>query len=302
MRGILDELGSLEGTDKNELTHDYLRHYERLVGALRDDPFTLLEIGVAGGGSLRTWSRYFTRATIVGVDINPDCRKHAGERRIVEIGSQAEQKFLDGLGAKYQPTVIIDDGSHRADHILFAFDVLYPYLRPGGLYIIEDLHFHIGEQGKALRGEASVAPLEHFARLSVGVACPGSVDDPIVRSMDSIEFFHGCVAVRKREEARVDSIAQKRALVERANRAEIWSAFAGYVLMHGGDPTEAANAARRAVQLSPTSAGFYNQLSAALERVGDRAGAIAAVQQAVSLDPNYAPFRDRLSDLAASVQ
>ena len=68
--GILDELGILHGTDKGSLGHGYLGHYERILGPLRDEPITILEIGVSDGASLRMWADYFTRATIVGVDIN----------------------------------------------------------------------------------------------------------------------------------------------------------------------------------------------------------------------------------------
>jgi hypothetical protein len=98
MTGILDELGLLEGTDKNALTNDYLRHYERAVGTLRDEPITLLEIGVERGGSLRTWLKYFTRATIVGVDIKPECTKFATDRCVVEIGSQPNAAILSKFG------------------------------------------------------------------------------------------------------------------------------------------------------------------------------------------------------------
>lgn len=61
MVAILDELGILEGTDKGSITHDYLRSYERLLRSYRDRSITLLEIGVARGGSLRTWANFSRR-------------------------------------------------------------------------------------------------------------------------------------------------------------------------------------------------------------------------------------------------
>lgn len=36
--------------------------------------------------------------------------------------------------------IIIDDGSHMVRHVIASFEALFPYLRRGGLYIIEDLH------------------------------------------------------------------------------------------------------------------------------------------------------------------
>jgi hypothetical protein len=36
--------------------------------------------------------------------------------------------------------VVIDDGSHVADHARQSFEYHLPLLSPGGLYVIEDLH------------------------------------------------------------------------------------------------------------------------------------------------------------------
>lgn len=299
MTGILDELGLLEGTDKNSLTHGYLRHYERVVGPHRDEPITLLEIGVERGGSLRTWARYFTRATIVGVDIKPDCAKHAGDRRIVEIGSQADAAFLTELGVKYQPTVIIDDGSHLADHILLTFQTLWPYLQHGGTYIVEDIHFHVGASASELRGGASVSPVEYFQKLAGYAVSSNASIEKVVHFIDTIEFWHGGVAIRKRPAPEADPFAEKRRLVERANLPDIWGAFAMFVLQHHGDPAEAAAAARRACALAPSEAVHSYQLSCALEQSGDVRGAIDAARVAVALDPGFTMFRERLARLEA---
>jgi cephalosporin hydroxylase len=132
MGDSLDAYGILNGTDKSSLNHDYLRHYERILGHLRYEPITLLEIGVFRGGSLHMWSDYLEKALIVGVDIRPECAEYAGDRREVEIGSQADKAFLDDLGRRRRPDVIIDDGSHQADHVIATFRSLFPHLRPGG--------------------------------------------------------------------------------------------------------------------------------------------------------------------------
>ena len=74
----LDEIGTLEGTDKSSLLADYLRHYEREFSYLRDEPINVIEIGVQGGSSLRMWERFFTRATLIGIDIDPSCKNCYG--------------------------------------------------------------------------------------------------------------------------------------------------------------------------------------------------------------------------------
>lgn len=36
--------------------------------------------------------------------------------------------------------VVIDDGSHQAPHIISAFKTLFPCMKKGSLYVVEDLH------------------------------------------------------------------------------------------------------------------------------------------------------------------
>jgi len=128
----LDQIGVSEATDKSSLSGDYLRHYDEMLAPMRHEEFNLLEIGVFHGGSLRTWSRYFSRAHIIGVDIDANCKAYAGDRRQVEIGSQADPEFVNRIVTEHPPRAIVDDGSHRSDHIIFTFERLFPALLPGG--------------------------------------------------------------------------------------------------------------------------------------------------------------------------
>src|SRR5438874_13348424 len=112
----LDWIGIAAGTDKSSLGGDYLHHYEARFAALRDEELNLIEIGVLDGASLRMWEEFFSKAQIVGVDINPNCRVHAQGRVRVEIGSQENPEFLHRLVTTSPPQIIIDDGSHRSDH------------------------------------------------------------------------------------------------------------------------------------------------------------------------------------------
>jgi cephalosporin hydroxylase len=94
------------------------------------------------GGSLNMWREYFgPKATIFGIDINPDCATYATAPNQVRIGSQADPAFLksvvDEMGA---PDIILDDGSHFASHQRASFRALWPLLKDGGLYVIEDTH------------------------------------------------------------------------------------------------------------------------------------------------------------------
>jgi len=54
-------------------------------------------------------------------------------------GDQSDPHFLKSLTDKYQYDIIIDDGSHFPQHQILTFQHLFSVLKPGGLYVVEDL-------------------------------------------------------------------------------------------------------------------------------------------------------------------
>jgi hypothetical protein len=78
-------------------TH-YFPIYEKHFRPLTEKPIKLLEIGVLNGGSLEMWRKYFhPDSTIVGIDINPDCKQHEQDDIHIRIGSQVDKDFLQSL-------------------------------------------------------------------------------------------------------------------------------------------------------------------------------------------------------------
>ena len=122
--------------------HHYIPLYDRYFCQYRDQPIKFLEIGVAEGGSLQMWRRYFGQdAVIFGIDIDPACEKFNNLDGQVRIGSQVDEQFLlDVIGEMGGVDIVLDDGSHHMQDIKTSFDYLYPTLNVGGTYIIEDLH------------------------------------------------------------------------------------------------------------------------------------------------------------------
>jgi hypothetical protein len=93
----LDQIGAIEGTDKSSNISygwDYLRHYEEWFALWCDQDINVIEIGVLNGSSIGVWLTYFSRAQIIGVDINPPCARLARERVRIKIGSQDDPDFL----------------------------------------------------------------------------------------------------------------------------------------------------------------------------------------------------------------
>lgn len=122
----------------------YLDEYQRLFRELKDQPVSLLEIGVQNGGSLEIWAKYFPNARyLTGCDINENCRKLTfGDPRIAvfvgDANSDAIQSAIVRRIADFD--IIIDDGSHRSGDIVKSFARYFPLLNRGGIFLAEDLH------------------------------------------------------------------------------------------------------------------------------------------------------------------
>lgn len=138
--------------------HHYLDIYDRHFAPFRGTAPTVLEIGVQNGGSLQMWRDYFgADARLFGIDIDPTCASLDGDAGVVRIGSQDVPEFLAAVLAETGPLdIVIDDGSHRMDHIPVSLEVLLPHVRAGGVYLIEDLHCaYWPSHGGGLEAEAN---------------------------------------------------------------------------------------------------------------------------------------------------
>jgi hypothetical protein len=122
--------------------HHYIPVYDKYFSSYRNRGVRFLEIGVSKGGSLQMWRKYFGQdAIIFGIDIDPECKKYNGLSGQVRIGSQDDEEFLSSVVAEMGGIdIVLDDGSHRMDHILTSLRVLFSKLSNSGVYLIEDLH------------------------------------------------------------------------------------------------------------------------------------------------------------------
>lgn len=147
MEKKLNELGVKYGTDKSSLLHDYLVEYEKYFKN-PEDVQDILEIGLQRGGkwrnenispSLAMWGEFFPKATLYGFDIknlkfnDPRVRFFRGDQ-----GSVFDVMKFANATPKFD--FIIDDGSHYADHQMITFLALWPKVKSGGIYIIEDMN------------------------------------------------------------------------------------------------------------------------------------------------------------------
>jgi SAM-dependent methyltransferase len=122
--------------------HHYLDIYHRHLSKFVDARVEVAEVGVYSGGSLRMWKQYFgSGCHVTGVDIQPACQAYEDASTTIYIGDQADRAFWRQLRAQVPIVdVLIDDGGHRPEQQMVTLEEMLPHLRPGGVYICEDIH------------------------------------------------------------------------------------------------------------------------------------------------------------------
>lgn len=204
---VLDDLANALGSDKGTehgSAHGYTVVYELLLRAYRSQPINLLELGLCveksrrGGSdrhvrrlpSVEMWKAYFPLATVYGFDICDFARFEDGRFRFVrgDAGRAEDVSRLSALGVAFD--VIIDDASHASYHQLLAFSLLFRVLEPGGLYIIEDLHWQPRESERTLPPTATMASI--LEQIGSGAALPAGLPIDIsgaVRDIYSVTMY-----------------------------------------------------------------------------------------------------------------
>lgn len=135
---ILDEDGRhVGGTDKQS-NHAYGDTYERLFPDRRGVGL-IMEVGVADGSSLLAWMEVFPNAHVVGLDIHPAARLRERDYRMeMHVADATERTSCEVAANGRQFDFICEDASHRLTDNLRTLFYLWPYIKPGGIYVIEE--------------------------------------------------------------------------------------------------------------------------------------------------------------------
>lgn len=212
MKNTLDDIMILYGTDKSSICHGYSKYYENYFNYLRDDEITLLEIGVGGentqlgGASLKSWKDYFQNGKIIGIDIY-DKTELNSDRLTVFKGSQIDENFLKELINNIgTPDIIIDDASHINPYTIKSFQILFPLLKQGGLYIIEDLScsYRYGFEGNAnLQDIKPNTIMNYLFKMlhniqEVFLAIPNFKQDSDFVGIEFVHFYKDIVFIKKK--------------------------------------------------------------------------------------------------------
>lgn len=203
---LIDYLNKTEDRALTKWRH-YFQIYERELGRFQKGPISFLEIGIFKGGSIPMWKEYFPDGSaLTFIDIDPACKEHEIDGTNVRIGNQADPDFLAALAEEFGPfDVILDDGSHVCHHQISSFEGLWPHLKNGGLYMVEDCHTSYWPGfGGGYRNEASF--IEYSKRLVDTMHSWYTDQDELfpfqemAREVNSVRFYDSVVAIEKLEQ------------------------------------------------------------------------------------------------------
>jgi demethylmacrocin O-methyltransferase len=206
----LNHLALIYGSDKWG-GHFYTPHYDAHFRNLKKKKLRILEIGVGGyddphygGASLRMWKQYFSNSLIYSIDIHD--KSPLEEKRIkIFQGSQADEAFLRKVSDEAGPfDIIIDDGSHVAGHMLCSFKTLFPLLKDGGIYVLEDMQsFYWPDWGGNSESlDDPTTPMNFFKKLTDGLnyqefLTPNYVPSYLDKNIIGVHFYHNLIMIYK---------------------------------------------------------------------------------------------------------
>lgn len=230
-------------------TRSCLEQYASVFADLA--PRTMFEFGIFQGGSPALFSAWFELDKFVGVDVcapvaefDRFCSTHEVGRRIrtYYATSQTDRPRIEGIiRDEFGATpidAIIDDASHSYGATRRAFEIAFPFLRPGGIYVIEDWGWAHWPHNTLYRGQTALSMLI----MELLMAC-ASRSDVIseVRVFPAFAFVRKAPHAPAMTELRLDRLYQKRGIALVGSR-NLHLAAAAQVVAEG-----LAGRARRAI-------------------------------------------------------
>jgi len=125
---------------------------KKFFGSYLDLPLpkaaNILELGIFQGGSLAFMERLFEPSRIVGIDLaaTPVAalelfkEGHPAVATYYGVSQDDETKVCDIIRRELGGAIdlVVDDASHLYEQTRKSFEIVFPFVKPGGLYVIED--------------------------------------------------------------------------------------------------------------------------------------------------------------------
>jgi len=179
--------------------HEYDRIYPLFLEKWRNESINIFEIGIEYGKSMKIWENYFPFANIWGMDI---ANTYKSPRCSVFIGDQSKMEDLVSISNKIPKCeLIVDDGSHVPEHQLKTFNYLFRnVLKPGGVYIIEDIECSYWRPDAQVYGYESgyLNIVDYFTKLNHDINTHYN-DYKNELNIHSITFAPNCIIIVKND-------------------------------------------------------------------------------------------------------
>lgn len=204
----------------------------------------ILELGIWEGGGLVFWFEYFHPQKHVGIDLLQKKMSPYFQTYIQSQGIENKIRTYWGINQTDAETLrqiisaefnepldlVIDDASHMYKETKLSFEILFPFLRPGGLYIVEDWAWEhwkdFQSPGHPWAAEKSLTPL-----IFELVEATGS-SQQLIASLNVCEGFtvveRGPIDIAEPWEFKLDSYISKRPTLQQTKQR-----FRKFIRDHG---------------------------------------------------------------------
>ncbi len=185
------------GTDKSPLNtqghrHPYSSIYSLLFEPIKHKPVKFGEIGIAYGCSLLVWSTFFPQGKIYGYDCDPKNLTISSNRNIPNttihmMDANDPPNIVERLKEDTKDgelfDVLMDDASHEIATQCTLLRNVLPFLKTGGIYIIEDIY----RDSSTEEFEKAFQEVKHMVRFHTFILCehenrysPGANNDKLL--------------------------------------------------------------------------------------------------------------------------
>jgi hypothetical protein len=150
-------IGEKYDTDKSSQrkfghSHPYTLFYHSIFRNQRNEELAIAELGILNGASLLMWQEYFPKAKLYGFDnslafLESFKEKYNNDRitlGVMDVWYASDiVNALESTGIKYD--LIIEDTTHQIEDQIRVIYNAHAFLKPGGMFIIEDIFKHYNE-------------------------------------------------------------------------------------------------------------------------------------------------------------
>lgn len=209
-------LANKHKTDKST-SHEYQNMYGTLLGPMRDQNVSLLEIGLGctmaygPGKSIPLWREFLPNVKLSILEYEGECAEEfRTQLEQLFIGDQSDFDVLKEVANGGPYDVIVDDGGHQVIHQINSLIGLWPVLKSGGAYFIEDLYlYHVRGFNDPQKStfdwihKLNFLLVNHIPDWDMNRIIPHNMTFPkelteIYKTLFSISCFHrACVLIKK---------------------------------------------------------------------------------------------------------